>query len=270
MNLGQAPARVLLSPQCMPRLDAWKCRRPRWMKGRHAAWETPRRSVGIIGVLGVTALVLLGLALPAAEPLGSSRDVAQAAGPADRGSASDPRMAVLDDVHKLAPGDKLSFRILEDQEEPQLLVIKYSGHLDVPYIGLFVAAGKTCKALAYELKKELEKDYYHQATVVIAVDQISPSRGHVYLVGAVGAPGVQNIPIGETFTVGSAIMRAGGFTELADKRRVRITRKASGAAGDSEVILVNVGEIIEKGRTARDIELQPGDVIFVPERFFNF
>jgi protein involved in polysaccharide export with SLBB domain len=126
-------------------------------------------------------------------------------------------MEALDVKHKLAIGDVLSFRIVEDEEDPRRLIVTDSGELEVPYIGRFTAVGKTSKQLARELRTELEKDYYHQATVIIAVDVMARSRGKVYLVGPVRVPGPQEIPGDEVLTLSKAILRAGGFTDLADK-----------------------------------------------------
>src|SRR5262249_50701628 len=67
---------------------------------------------------------------------------------------------VLDDKYKLSAGDKVSFQILEDRDPAKSLLITDSGELDVPYIGRVIAANKTCKQLADELKTQLEKDYY--------------------------------------------------------------------------------------------------------------
>jgi len=79
-------------------------------------------------------------------------------------------MTTLDDQHRLAIGDHLTFRIMEDDEAPKRLVVTPSGEVVLPYLGRFPAAGKTCRALAGEVKVRLEKDYYYRATVVITVD----------------------------------------------------------------------------------------------------
>jgi len=179
-------------------------------------------------------------------------------------------MDALDDKHKLAIGDRLSFRIVEDEEDPKPLLVTDSGDLEVPYIGRFPAVNKTCKQLARDLKTELEKEYYYQATVIIAVDVMTKSRGKVYLVGPVRAPGPQEIPSDEVLTLSKAILRAGGFGDYADKHKVRVTRKGSGAGGQDQVFTVNVADILEKGKTESDLPLEPGDLIYVPERLIRF
>jgi len=176
-------------------------------------------------------------------------------------------MESLDDKYRLAVGDRLSYRIIEDEEDPKPLPVTDSGDVEFPYIGRFAAVGKTCRELAYALKTELEKDYYYHATVVIAVDFMTKNRGKVYLIGPVRVPGPQDIPNDETLTLSKAILRAGGFSEFADMKSVKVTRKVAGA---DKTFTVNVAEILEKGKTAGDISLEPGDFVYVPERGIRF
>lgn len=175
-------------------------------------------------------------------------------------------MAVLDSKKKLGSNDYVSFRVVEDRdEESQRLRINDNGELEVPYIGLVPAAGRSCKELAYTVKAALEREYYYHATVIIAVDHISEkSRGKVYVSGYVKSSGPQEIPADETYTVSKAVIRAGGFTDFADKREVKLTRK------NGVTTIVDLKRIIEQGRSDEDPVLQPDDQIFVPARAVNF
>jgi protein involved in polysaccharide export with SLBB domain len=179
-------------------------------------------------------------------------------------------MDTLDGRYHLALGDKLSFRIQEDEEDPKILTVTDSGDLEVPYIGRFPAGNKTCKELALELKQALEKDYYYQATVILAVDEMTKSRGKVYLVGPVRVPGAQDIPSDEVLTLSKAIMRAGGFSDFADRRNVKIIRKGGATEAESKTFLVDVAQILDKGKTERDLPLEPGDLVLIPERLIRF
>ena len=181
-------------------------------------------------------------------------------------------MDALNDVHKLGAGDRLSFRVIEDEDPPQLLAITDSGEMEVPHIGRVVALGKTCKGLAYEIKNVLEKEYYYKATVILGLDVMAGrvvSRGRVYVMGQVGAQGPQEIPSDQKYTVSQAILRAGGFSQYANKRKVKhIHRDARGTATETKI--VDLVEIMERGRTENDPIVEPEDVIIVPERLFNF
>src|SRR4030095_6684133 len=94
-------------------------------------------------------------------------------------------MSVLDDKKRLGSDDFVSFRVVEDRDnDSQRLRIHDNGELEVPYIGLVPAQGKTCRELAYNIKAALEKEYYYHATVILAVDKVSEkSRGKIYVYG---------------------------------------------------------------------------------------
>src|SRR5438477_67957 len=174
-------------------------------------------------------------------------------------------MTVLDDKKRLGSNDSVSFRVVEDRDnESQHLRVNDNGELEVPYIGLVPATGRTCKELAYSVKSLLEREYYYHATVIVAVDRISEkSRGKVYVYGAVKGQGPQEIPADETYTVSKAIIRAGGFGDFADKRKVKLTRK------NGQDVTVDLKRIIEQGRTDEDVVVQPDDQIYVPQRLIN-
>jgi protein involved in polysaccharide export with SLBB domain len=179
-------------------------------------------------------------------------------------------MAVLDDHHLLAIGDVLSFRIVEDEEDARILTVTDAGDLELPGLGRFPAEQRTCKQLARELKAALEQDYYYHATVIVAVNAMTKSRGKVYLVGPIRTPGVQELPSDEVLTVSKAILRAGGFTDFADRKHVKITRENSPSQAGKATLVVDVGLIYDAGRTELDVALQPGDLIYIPERWVRF
>jgi len=175
-------------------------------------------------------------------------------------------MTVLDDKKRLGSNDYVSFRVVEDRDnESQHLRVNDNGELEVPYIGLVPASGRTCKELAYSVKSLLEREYYYHATVIIAVDRVSEkSRGKVYVYGNVKGQGPQEIPADETYTVSKAIIRAGGFGDFANKRKVRVTRK------DGKNFTVDLKRVIEEGHVDEDLVLEPDDQIQVPQRAINF
>jgi polysaccharide export outer membrane protein len=175
-------------------------------------------------------------------------------------------MAVLDDKKRLGPDDFVSFRVVEDRDnESQHLRVNDNGELEVPYIGLVPAQGRTCRQLAYSIKSVLEREYYYHATVILAVDRVSDkSRGKVYVYGAVKGQGPQEIPPDEIYTVSKAVIRAGGFGDFADKRKVKLTRK------DGQDMVVDLKRVIEQGHTEDDVVLRPDDQIYVPQRLVNF
>ncbi len=174
-------------------------------------------------------------------------------------------MAALDDKKRLGSNDYVSFRVVEDRDNDfQRLRVNDNGELEVPYVGLVPAAGKSCKELAFSVKAALEREYYYHATVIIALDHVSEkSRGRIYVYGSVKGQGPQEIPPDESYTVSKAVIRAGGFGDFANKRKVKLTRKGG------KDFVIDLKRVIEEGHTEEDVVLQPDDQIYVPQRLIN-
>ena len=187
--------------------------------------------------------------------------------PALAGAATS--MEILDDRHKLGPGDRITYRVIEDQDDPRSLTITDSGELAVPYYGLVRAAGKSSRQLAQEIKTLLEQKLYNRATVIIAVEVVNKARvtGKVYVTGQVRNKGGFEIPAGESLTVSKAILNAGGFSDFSDKRNVKLIRKT---AGETQTYEINIQEIWEKGKLEKDLVVQADDLIVVPARLVNY
>ncbi len=186
-------------------------------------------------------------------------------------------MSALDDRRPLAIGDVISYRVIEDRDPAVQRIVTDSGEIDVPYYGRIRAAGRTPRQLAYAIKSALEQTLYKRATVIIALDQATKSRGRIYVVGMVRSQGPIEIPADEVFTVGKAILRAGGFSDFANKRKVTLVRGGGSrenienyqeaAKGGIVVDLVNV---LERGKVDEDVPVKAGDLIIVPQRLVNF
>ena len=187
-------------------------------------------------------------------------------------SAASPAAYAADDKYKLRVGDKVSFQIIEDREAPKSLLVADSGELDIPYVGRVAATDKSCRQLAGELKAFLEKDYYYRATVIISLDSANRLLGRIYVWGQVRNQGPMDISVNENLSAGKAILRAGGFADFANKKKVRVVR-AGGAGGDAagkQSFELNMVDILENGKTEKDIVLQSDDFIIVPSRLINF
>ncbi len=176
----------------------------------------------------------------------------------------------LDDTRKLAPGDRLSFRVAEEGFDPVAVTVASSGEIDFPMVGRVPAAGRTCRAVAEEVRGRLETGFYKKATVGLALETASTlPMGTYFVSGQVVKPGAQDIPRDREVTVAAAILEAGGFADFADQRRVRLIRPV-GEGGEPERFKVDVKAVLQSGEPHKDMVVRPGDYIVVPERFFNF
>jgi len=93
----------------------------------------------------------------------------------------------------------------------------------------------------------------------------SPPPGNTfYVLGEVRKPGAYQLDQGTTAIQGIAM--AGGFTDKAAPNRTKIIR--SHVDGRQETIVVDLNDVIKRGRKEKDLALAANDVIVVPESFF--
>ncbi|MCE9582893.1 MAG: polysaccharide export protein [Planctomycetes bacterium] len=85
----------------------------------------------------------------------------------------------------------------------------------------------------------------------------------VYVLGAVKSPGWFEIPADTRMTASMAISRAGSYTKFASTSSIQVLRQTPGGA--PKKLSVNLDDIVS-GKLDADVVLEPGDVVWVPER----
>ena len=212
----------------------------------------------------IAALIALLIPVMASAQQREKADPSSAAGIV----AGTTSMDVLDSARKLGAGDRLSYRVVQEKRTPLSLVVTDSGEVEVPLIGRVRAGGRTCRELAEAIKPLLQREYFIHATVIIGLDSASAkSRGTVYVSGQVRTQGSIEIPAEERLTVSKAILKAGGFAEFSDSKKVKLVRNKPD--GKVETTIVDVDAILTKGQIEKDPVLQADDRIIVPRKFIN-
>lgn len=217
-------------------------------------------------IVRIKIAILIGLFAPiiAAAQQREKADPSSAAGIV----AGTTSMDVLDNSRRLGSGDRLSYRVVQEKRAPLSLVVTDGGEVEVPLIGRVRAAGRTCRELAETIKPLLQREYFIHATVIIGLDSASSkSRGTVYVSGQVRTQGSIEIPAEDRLTVSKAILKAGGFAEFSDSKKVKLVRNKPD--GKVETTIVDVDAILTKGQIEKDPVLQADDRIIVPRKFIN-
>jgi polysaccharide export outer membrane protein len=93
---------------------------------------------------------------------------------------------------------------------------------------------------------------------------VIPSAVRVaYVLGAVTKPGQVEVPNDSRITVSMAVSQAGSYTKFASTGRVQVLRHTP--SGDIRKITVDLDAVLD-GKLELDVQLLPGDVVWVPER----
>lgn len=174
----------------------------------------------------------------------------------------------------IGTGDILDIYVMEDSSLNGQFQVRESGNIVMPRIGRIHLGGSSLTAAQDIVRNRIQTDQIKKATVIVerlrAPEQAALAempKMLVFISGAVARPGQHRMPLQPQggLSAFEALMTAGGPTTYADQRRAYILRKT--ASEDRSRIPVNL-HAVSRGE-ARDVQLQDGDVLVVPQRQFG-
>ncbi len=158
----------------------------------------------------------------------------------------------------LGPGDKLEITIFYGNKESKATYnLDSSGQVEVQYIGNVLAGGKTTRQVQEEIQQRLADGYLKDPIVSLTLIEINSLKCSV--IGQVAHSGTIKFTPG--MTIVEAIAQSGGFSPLARKNLVQVTRTLNGKKQTYEIPV----EMIAEGKRP-NFPMMPGDEVFVPER----
>jgi len=158
--------------------------------------------------------------------------------------------------YKLAMGDKLRVDVYKDAQLSQTVQVRPDGKITMPLIGDIPAVGRTSTELRDAIASALsEGGYIKDPTITVIVTEMTPQL--VYVTGEVTRPGSYVLVNGQ-LSILQALAMAGGFTDFANKKDIRVLRK--GTSG-MQTLKFNYKEALES--TKEPLQLQAGDTVVV-------
>ncbi|MCX5796837.1 MAG: polysaccharide export protein [Elusimicrobia bacterium] len=164
--------------------------------------------------------------------------------------------------YKIGGADLLDIQVYQQQDLSRLVRVSQNGTITFPLIGT-VKVGGLSAALAEEAISTKLKGYLISPQVSIFIKEYGNKR--VTVLGEVKNPGSFELPTEAKLTVLEAVSRAGGFTGIAAPDRTKVIRNVG---GKSQTFTITVSDITSRGQKDKDIPLEPGDVVWVPQSFF--
>ena len=175
--------------------------------------------------------------------------------------------------YKISKGDVLNVRVLNEPECTVNSTVSSDGNIRLVYLGPTSVASYTINELEQKLQKEyLEKGIFRNASVIVQI--ASYKKNFVFLSGSFIRPGPFALPAEATaMNIVELINLAGGFSPIADKKKVVVTRDYYGTDGvvtESKSFEVNVQAMISGNTKIKGQKwwVYPGDQLNVKERLF--
>jgi polysaccharide export outer membrane protein len=196
-------------------------------------------------------LAPLGLFILAAAPT----DSALTQEPAPRAGAA----LSATDAYRIRSGDKLSIRFPYHPEfnEP-VAIVRPDGYITLPVVDDVMARGLTVSELKANIEKAYGETLLNPIVTVTLIDFVAP---RIFVGGQVAKPGSYDLRAGQSLI--QAIILAGGFTQDANRKMVLHARPDTN--GKLKLTTFNVMQMLSEPEAAREVSLQDGDYVFVPE-----
>ncbi len=154
----------------------------------------------------------------------------------------------------IGPEDVLYIYVWKEENMSRTVPVRMDGMISIPLVDDIKAAGLTPLQLKQLLLVKL-KEYVDTPDVTVIVTEANSYK--VYVQGEVRTPGV--VIIRTETSLLQLIVKVGGFTDWADKKKITIIRKE---AGKENRIRANYKKIVDGDE--QDIILKSGDIIIVP------
>jgi polysaccharide export outer membrane protein len=158
-------------------------------------------------------------------------------------------------AYLLAPDDIVSVTVVNFPNLSTQATVLPDGTISVPILGSVKASGKTTEELAQYLAKEWDR-FVVRPSVTVSVYQ--KRKATVVVNGFAAKLGTLEYRPG--MRLSDALAEVGGASPAGDITKVRVTRRS----GESQTY--DMTDFPRLAGTERDVLLQEGDIIFVPER----
>lgn len=203
-----------------------------------------------IRMVAIATTFLTALAAGIAMPASAESSIATPA----------PQKAPVEYI--VGPGDVLNIFVWNHADLSVSVPVRPDGMISTPLAENTIAAGKTSTQLARDLEKALS-EYIRSPKVNVIVTQFVGSLSQIRVVGQAANP--QSLPYRAGMTIMDVMIAVGGLGEFASPNRAKVIR---GTPPNQKEIRVRLGDLMNKGDIRANLELQPGDVIVIPQSRF--
>lgn len=161
-------------------------------------------------------------------------------------------------------GDVLEIRVWRSPELSVTSPVRSDGFIAVPLVGSLEVAGLTPEEIKAEVEAQLaEYVASPEATVIVTNVNSTAFSNRVRVTGAVDEP--LSITWREDMTVLDLVLMAGGANDFADPQKTVLYRETNDGVQAFPVML---DDILKRGQLNTNYELQPADILTIPESRF--
>lgn len=158
----------------------------------------------------------------------------------------------------LGPGDLLHLTVFEAEELETKARVSSRGYVSLPLLGLVQVEDLTAREAEVRIEEKYREKYIKDPHVTVFVEEHFSQR--ITLVGEVKKPGTYDYP--SKLRLLDVLALGGGLST--DAGRLVQVRRIGDASSEYDMMIVDLDKLIEEGLIELNIEINGGDVIFIP------
>jgi polysaccharide export outer membrane protein len=171
---------------------------------------------------------------------------------------------ILVEQYFIGVDDVVNVNVWKNPDLSITVPVRPDGRISVPLVGEILAGGRTPTDVAEEIKRKLSR-FIKDPQVTVILEQLNSHEflSRIRVTGAVQNP--LSMSYRQGMTVLDAVLEAGGLNDFASANNTKLFRKINGQV---KALRIELDDILHDGDMATNYELQPGDIISIPERVF--
>lgn len=183
-----------------------------------------------------------------------------------KGGDSAPELVATGETiqpYRIGPGDVLRIFVWGNPGLSETVPVRPDGRVSIPLVEDLDVVDKTPTEAGRLIEGRLGAFIEDPLVTVIVTEFVGPFTQQVRVVGEATEP--KALPYRANMTVLDVMIEVGGLTEFAAGNRSTLVRKEAGA---DQQYRVRLGDLIRDGDITANVQMQPGDVLIIPESFF--
>jgi polysaccharide export outer membrane protein len=166
-------------------------------------------------------------------------------------------------LYKIGPGDMLKVFVWGNPGLSDTVPVRPDGRISIPLIEDLEVANKTPTEAGRLIEGKLAAFVEDPLVTVIVTEFVGPFEGTVRVVGEAAEP--KSIPYRAEMSLLDVMIEVGGLTEFAAGNQATLIRRTGGEQNEYRV---RVDDLLRDGDIGANVQMQPGDVLIIPESFF--
>jgi polysaccharide export outer membrane protein len=166
--------------------------------------------------------------------------------------------------YRIGPGDQLQIFVWKNPDLSTSTPVRPDGKISAPLVQDVQAQGRTPTELAAALKAALST-YIQEPVVTVLVTQFSAPTNSAAIRVIGSAAAAKTIPYRSGITALDVMVDIGGLETFASGNRAQLLRQVN---GKYVAYPLRLADLVKAGDLKANVELQPGDIIRIPQRAF--